>query len=351
MSPDPVAALLERLIGLDAASLGPSALPAAVAERQRALGLPDPAAYAGQLAQSPAEQAELIDRLIVPETWFFRGGTGLFAHLAREAAARTADGGRVFRALSFPCSTGEEPYSLAIGLTEAGLPPGRWAVEGIDLSPRLLAAAEGGVYREFSLRQTDPGRRARYFRHVDKGWALDDAVRSRVRYRVGNLLDPKLSAEAYDLILCRNVLIYLTPAARRTALETLERLLVPDGWLGVGHAEGPSVAGRGFQREGPEGLFLFRRGSSAQRGEGGPLAPLSPQCRGEGGKDASRPRTAASPHPPRPPRRCPRAGRRRPPHRRPGRLPISPRRGRAVRRRLRPAWRHPPGAWRHRRGR
>jgi chemotaxis protein methyltransferase WspC len=262
MSPDPVAVLLERLIGLDAASLGPTALAAAVTERRRALDLPDTADYAGRLAHSPAEQAELIDRLVVPETWFFRGGADLFAHLAGEAAARTAGGGRPFRALCLPCSTGEEPYSLAIALAESGLPPARWEVEGIDLSPRLVAAARRGLYREFSLRQTDAGRRARYFRAVEGGWELDPAVRAHVRFRAGNVVDPGFLPDeggAFDLILCRNLLIYLTPTARSAALDRLERLLTPDGLVGVGHAEPPNLTRRAFRRVGPEALFLFRR--------------------------------------------------------------------------------------------
>jgi chemotaxis protein methyltransferase WspC len=267
-----VADLLASRIGLDPASLGPAVLPAAVAEGMRALGLTDPVAYAGALAARPEAFDALADRLVVSETWFFRGG-GLFAELARQvAAALPALAGRPFRALSLPCSSGEEPYSLAVALLEAGLPPERWAIDGIDLSPRLIEAARRGEYREFSFRQTDPALRERHFRPAGDRWGLSARVRGLVRFRVGNLLAPTLAADVsgpYDLVLCRNLLIYLTPAARRQALGALERLLTPGGLLGVGHAEPQVLAGRPFRRVGAESLFLFRHSPPMGKGEWG----------------------------------------------------------------------------------
>jgi chemotaxis protein methyltransferase WspC len=271
----PVAGLLERRIGLDPAALGPTVLPAAVADRMRALGLADPAAYADRLADG-AEFAALVERLVVPETWFFRGGE-LFPFLARHVAAALPElPGRPFRALCLPCSTGEEPYSLAMTLLDAGISPDRWVIDAVDLSPRLIAAARRGVYREFSFRQTDPELRGRYFRPAADGWELDAGVRGQVRFHVGNLLDPtSLPDEAggYDLILCRNLLIYLTPTARGAAVASLERLLTPGGLLGVGHAEPQVFAGRPFRRVGAEAHFLFRREL---------VVPPSPLFRGRG---------------------------------------------------------------------
>jgi chemotaxis protein methyltransferase WspC len=297
----PVADLLAGRIGLDPASLGPAALPAAVAEGMRALGLSDPVAYAGALAARPEAFDALTDRLVVAETWFFRGG--VFADLARQvAAALPALAGRPFRALSLPCSSGEEPYSLAIALLEAGLPPERWAVDGVDLCPRLIAAARRGEYREFSFRQTEPALRERYFRPVGDRWELSARVRGLVRFRVGNLLGPALAADVsapYDLVLCRNLLIYLTPAARRQAIDALERLLRPGGLLAVGHAEPQVLAGRPFRREGAESLFLFRHGPApaACGPERGPAADAagSPR-RGEPAASAAGPR-ARNPQP------------------------------------------------------
>jgi chemotaxis protein methyltransferase WspC len=258
MNLGPVVELLERRIGLDPASLGASVLPAAVGDGMRALGLTDPATYAGRLANHPDEFAALVDRLVVPETWFFRGA-GLFEELACLIARFTA--GRPFRALSVPCSSGEEPYSLAIALLDAGVPPERWSIVGYDLNPRLIAGARRGVYGEFSFRRTEGLLRERHFQPVADGLELAARVRTLVCFHIGNLVDAAFLAGvsgAYDLVLCRNLLIYLTQAGRRRALATLERVLTPGGLLAVGPAEPQALAGRPFHRVGPEPYFLFR---------------------------------------------------------------------------------------------
>jgi chemotaxis protein methyltransferase WspC len=115
----PVTELLEQRIGLDPTSLGASVLPAAVSDEMRTFGLTDAAAYSNRVRSDPGAFAALVERLVVPETWFFRGA-GLFEELARNVTR--FDGGRPFRALSVPCSSGEEPYSLAIALLDAECP-------------------------------------------------------------------------------------------------------------------------------------------------------------------------------------------------------------------------------------
>lgn len=293
MSLAQVTQLLGRRIGLDPASLGPNALANLVAERARALGV-DREHYAGTLATRPEEFNLLVEKLVVPETWFFRGA-GLFEELARIVAEErgqkpTATGDRPFRALSVPCASGEEPYSLAMALLDAGLGAERWTIDGIDLSPRLIAAAHRAVYREFSFRQTDPERRRRYFRDVPGGAELDAHVRRCVRFQVGNLVDPAFLAGesgSFDLILCRNLLIYLTPEARRQALATLERLLVPGGLLAVGHAEPQVLAGRPFRAVGPTSCFLFRHDTAIVPTPRPPLLLLPPP----------RPRSEPAPRP------------------------------------------------------
>src|SRR4029078_1976711 len=113
----PVIELLERRIGLDPTSLGESVLPAAVAVEMRRFGLTNATAYAGRLTSDADAFAALVERLVVPETWFFRGA-GLFEELARTVARFT--GGRPFRVLSVPCSSGEAPDPLATELLEPG---------------------------------------------------------------------------------------------------------------------------------------------------------------------------------------------------------------------------------------
>src|SRR5262249_8781045 len=156
----------------------------------------------------------LVEEVVVPETWFFRGA-GLFTDLAKRI--RNTALSRPFRVLSVPCSTGEEPYSLAIALAEANVSPQAFTLEGVDLSGRSVERAQRGCYGAFSFRQTDPGLHDRYFRPAGREWEIDATLRQAVRFRTGNLVDPQfLWGEApYDLILCRNLLIYLHPEARR----------------------------------------------------------------------------------------------------------------------------------------
>jgi chemotaxis protein methyltransferase WspC len=251
----PFAELLADRIGLDVATLGNAALGAAVAERMAARNFSDPAVYVGVLAAQSEEFQWLVDRLLVPETWFFRGGE-LFPFLAGEIAGRSG----VQRILCLPCSTGEEPYSLAIALQEAAVPRECWRIDGVDLSRRCIDAAMRGVYREFSFRQTSQELRKRYFHPAGREWLLDASIRNAVQFRFGNLMDPALLAgETYDVVLCRNLLIYLTPDARQVALTNLERLLAPGGVLGVGHAEPQILATRGYRRFGPDSCFLYQR--------------------------------------------------------------------------------------------
>jgi chemotaxis protein methyltransferase WspC len=257
MSLAPVYSLLERRTGLCPEALGPTTVASAVKARMHALGLEEPAAYATRLVGQPSEFEELIDAIVVPETWFFRCGD-VFPFLA-ERVRQTA--GRRSRILSVPCSTGEEPYSLAIALTEAGVPKSAWEIEGVDLSPRHVEQARRGSYSEFSLRQTDPERRSRYFCRAGGKWEITEALRGAVHFRQGNLIDPFFLAgeRPFDLVLCRNLFIYLTPSSRRLALANLDRLLVPDGWLGTGPVEPLHLMDSRFQLVGPEGYFLYRR--------------------------------------------------------------------------------------------
>jgi chemotaxis protein methyltransferase WspC len=259
MSLAPVTELLRQRIGLDAESLGPTALPRAVAARMQALGLAVPADYAVRLAGDAREFQLLLDDVAVSETWFFRGG--VFPYLARLVAEATPARRGPFRVLSIPCSTGEEPYSLAIALTEAGVPPTAWSIRGVDLSARHVERARRGRYRAFSFREMPPELRQRYFHAVDDGWELDPAIRALVEFREGNLLDPFLFSEEghFNLIFCRNLLIYLHTDARRQALDALVRVLALDGWVCAGHAEPLDALDPRFTRAGPPEYFLYRR--------------------------------------------------------------------------------------------
>jgi chemotaxis protein methyltransferase WspC len=271
MSVEALVRFLGERTGLTPDALGRS-FPAVVELRMRLLRLSRVEDYLDRLRRQPDELQALIDEVIVPETWFFRGG-GLFewlaGHVRQQILTRSLGPQQLFRVLSVPCSTGEEPLSLAIALAELGSGPGSWSIDAIDLCARSLERARRGFYGGLSFRQTRPELRERYFQACGSQWEIEATLRQSIRYRVGNLIDPDFLADehAFDVIFCRNLFIYLGEAARRRALDNLERLLRPDGLLSMGFAEPLDTTSGRFLPTGPTGFFLYRRGSGTPEEE------------------------------------------------------------------------------------
>jgi chemotaxis protein methyltransferase WspC len=267
-------AVLDKLIrdrvGLDASCLGGAALPRAASTRMAARGIATAEAYAGLAASEAAEWSALVGELVVPESWFFRGGRELFEHLARWLRSRFQEmPHRVLRTLSVPCCTGEEPYSLALALEREGVPAARCRIDAVDLAPEHLQRAVAGRYTSFSFRESGIDPRPAHFQEVEDGkWELAPEQRNRIRFQAGNLVDPTflLGEPQYDLILCRNLFIYLTDDGRDRALANLERLLAPDGWLVLTPAEADRLPLAHFASEGPVPLAIFKRSAEPRSG-------------------------------------------------------------------------------------
>jgi chemotaxis protein methyltransferase WspC len=253
-----VEALLARVLGLDPASLGTAAVRDLIEARLRARGASDEASYLRLLETDKEELEQLLEAAVVHETWFFREPAA-FDCLRDFALQRAARGARSLRILSVPCSTGEEPYSIAMTLLDAGLAPSSLSIEAVDVSEPALAAARRGVYGRNSFRG---GKRPKEAHFTTRGtsFALRETVRRTVRFSGGNLLDPALFRGAeFDVVFCKNLLIYLDRAARKAALQTIDRLLAKDGILFAGHSESPEYMALGFERFGESGSFAFRR--------------------------------------------------------------------------------------------
>lgn len=258
----PIEDLLRRHIGLDAASIGSSLLERIIRGRMKQHGVRKPEAYHDLLANSRSEWEQLVEAVVVTETWFFRDHEpfNAFTQLARHAWSARQPAGAL-RVLSLPCSTGEEPYSLVMALLDAGLPETAFAIEAADISANALARAEQAVYRKNSFRGRELGFRDRYFLPTKEGYVLSPHVRSCVTFERGNLLDDDflVAAGRYDFIFCRNLLIYFDPAAQVFALAKLHRLLADDGVLFVGPAELPVVVASGFVTAGLPMAFACRK--------------------------------------------------------------------------------------------
>ena len=233
-----IASLLRHSMGLDVASVGMGLIERAVSERMATLGL-NQDAYLLTLQSAPAELQELIELVIVPETWFFRDREAILS-LARMARAQiTEQPERCVRVLSLPCSTGEEPYSVAMALLDAGIPPANFHIDAIDICHRSLATAERGVYGRNSFRGKLLDYRDRHFRTEKEVSTLSEEVRLRVDFRHGNMFAPDflINEKTYDFVLCRNVLIYFDREMQQQAVEVLDRLLHTQGTIFVGPAE------------------------------------------------------------------------------------------------------------------
>jgi chemotaxis protein methyltransferase WspC len=254
--------LLKDSMGLDVATIGASAIERAVRLRQHACRLPDVQAYWEHLRGSQTELQELIDAVVVPETWFFRDRES-FAALARVVRDELlpASHGVPIRLLSVPCATGEEPYSIVMTLIDAGVPADRFRVEAVDICERLLIHARRGRYGRGSFRGSDLHFRARYFEAVEGGYLLAESVREQVRFQHGNLLSPDFlpGAARYDVIFCRNVLIYFDRPTQARALAVLTRLLTAGGMLFVGPAESGVVLEHDFRSAKMPLAFAFRK--------------------------------------------------------------------------------------------
>jgi chemotaxis protein methyltransferase WspC len=241
--------LLRKTIGLDAESIGSTSIQRAVRLRMRSLGLRRPEDYEQLLAESRAEWNELVESVVVAETWFFRD-PALFAAFVRHAQEEwlPAHPAAPMRLLSIPCASGEEPCSLVMALLDAGVAPERFQIKAVDISARALARAERGVYGKNSFRGKDIAFRERYFQPVKEGFILDPVVRHCVHFCQANLFSHDLLPRhaGYDFIFCRNLLIYFDQPTQRRAIETIERLLAPSGVLFVGPVEQPLVLKHGF---------------------------------------------------------------------------------------------------------
>lgn len=188
------------------------------------------------------ELSFIVDVLTVNETYFFREMNQLKTlrdEILPELKNRNRDV-RKIRIWSAGCSTGEEPYTIAMIILEQGYFFG-WDIEilGSDINQRVLHHARKGVYRKNSFRTTEDYYIQKYFVQEDGQYRINDSVKQLVSFSCLNLLDPvKVKFVGnMDVILCRNVLIYFDQEARKKVIKSFHERLVDNGYLLLGHAE------------------------------------------------------------------------------------------------------------------
>jgi len=273
--------LIAKQTGIDPASMGAHTVERTAARRMKACRISNPDAYYAFVMQSPAEMDEFIEGLVIPETWFFRDKEP-FVFLKRFIENDWLPGCRhkTLAVLSAPCSTGEEPYSIAMTLLEAGLTLPQFHIDAVDLSRQALFKAQEGLYGKYSFRATGPAMQNKYFSRTDRGLLLSQQVRRAVFFRFGNLLEDTWHSRShrYDIIFCRNMLIYFEATAKKRLISSLDGLLKPGVLLFLGHAE----TLQGLQRR---YTAVSHRRAFAYRKETTPSVPLKKV--GEGGEESA----------------------------------------------------------------
>ena len=208
-----------------------------------------------------AEQERVVEAMVTTETSWFRDGAPFAAlpTVLLPAPAR-ADGPRLWSA---GCSTGQEPYSIAMALLDAGVT--EFSLVASDVSSAVLDRAQAGRYDALEVSRGLPGRAlARYFRRAGALWQVRDEVRARLEFRRHNLLEACESAKpAYDVVFLRNVLMYFDLPARAMVLGRVRECLAPGGHLVLGAAETPLGVDDAWERVPISGTSIYRQAGGA----------------------------------------------------------------------------------------
>lgn len=235
-------------------------------------------APAGAGTQDPrCELAALAQELTVVETYFFRNREQFLALQEHAVPQRLAawPGRRSLRILSAGCASGEEPYSIAITLQALRDDPAfDLSIHAVDLNPQMIQKARSARYTAWSLRDTPAALQQRWFRPQGQDLVLDDTVRAAVDFEERNLsLDDDLFWQPgrYDVVFCRNVLMYFTPPAAQAAMARLTRALAPGGYLFLGHAETMRGLSQDYELCHTHGTFYYRRLPAPKAAAAGPV--------------------------------------------------------------------------------
>jgi chemotaxis protein methyltransferase CheR len=219
-----------------------------VNERMEATGARSFASYFGLLRiNAQGEREHFINALTVNETYFYREEHQLscLSNALLPERINNKRGGDTIRIWSVPCSTGEEPYSLAIWLLENWALVDDYEIEivGSDIDTRVLQQARQGLFGKRALMRLTPHLVEKYFsRSLAEQWQISDDLRNSVHFSAANIVESRDTRAhgRFDVIFCRNVLIYFDDASRRVAAENLYESLSPGGFICLGHTESMS---------------------------------------------------------------------------------------------------------------
>jgi chemotaxis protein methyltransferase CheR len=239
------------------------------------------------MGKEPSLSQEVVEALLNNETYFFRD-RGPFDVLQRHALPELAlrrEKSRRLRIWSAGCSTGQEVYSLAMLFAEAPEQWRGWTIDilGTDVSTSCVDRARSGTYSQFEVqRGLGINQMIKWFEEVADGWRAVESLRKPVRFQVHNILEAVPHPGDFDVVLCRNVLLYLSPEKKALAFERIAGAMADDGWLMLGAGEtvigqstrlGSDVNARGLYRLVGDGSRVEKRLGDRRAAAGG----LTPQ--------------------------------------------------------------------------
>jgi len=235
------------------------------------------------MGKEPSLSQQVVEALLNNETYFFRD-RGPFDVLQRHALPELAisrEKSKRLRIWSAGCSTGQEVYSLAMLFAEAPEQWRGWTIDilGTDVSTSCIDRARSGIFTQFEIqRGLGINQMIKWFEEVPDGWRAVELLRKPVRFQVHNILEPIPHPGDFDVVLCRNVLLYLSPEKKALAFERIAGAMADDGWLMLGAGEtvigntsklGADVNARGLYRLVGDGTRVEKRGGPDRRAAAG----------------------------------------------------------------------------------
>jgi chemotaxis protein methyltransferase CheR len=185
---------------------------------------------------------DIVEAMTTNESFFFRDIKPFdqFRQVVLPYLLQTRAATKTIKIWSAACSSGQEPYTVAMILREERHRLNGWHVDilATDLSTEILSKAQAGLYSQFEVQRGLPIQMlVKYFKQTGDRWQIDPGLREQIRYRPFNLLDEMTGLGVFDVVFCRNVLIYLDQPTKQSVLERIAKQLTPDGFLYLGGAE------------------------------------------------------------------------------------------------------------------
>jgi len=258
-----IAAHINDSIGLNVNNIGMITVSNAIDRRMRKCRISEKSAYLKLIENSPDEMTALTEAVIVPETWFMRD-IKAYKEIANHIRFLRRNNITTISILCIPCSTGEEPYSIAMHLRKAGIPDSYYNIDAADISIKSIEKAKAGRYKEHSFRSIKNDYIKKNFTLNNDEYAISNTLRDKVNFYQENILSPSstLLNKKYNIIICQNLLIYFDSTTKTNAFTSLSKIISKNGILILGHAESARESNNQFSSNSTNSNSTYKRVSN-----------------------------------------------------------------------------------------